>query len=243
MSGLSIHSLQIKISDSILINDLSLTCEPTEIWGILGANGIGKTTLLKTIAKLHPFTKGNIIIQGQPLNTLTQKQMAAKVGVLFQETATLFPYTVFETIKMANRSNKIDYVNTLLQQFELTHLKNRLINTLSGGEKRRLEMAECLAQNPAIYLLDEPALHLDLKYKMETLNIFEREAKQRQKIILMVLHEIDLARHYCDKVLMLFGEGNTLVGDAKKLLTEENLVKLFKLPSRSLQSRDSIISL
>jgi len=251
MSLLSTENLKIKISNTRVCDELNIECKESEVWGILGRNGKGKTTLLHTLAGLHPIECGGINLQNKNLSGLNRKQIAQQLGILLQQHENSFPCSVLETVITGRHphisnwqwENKNDYAiaEDALKSVQLSHLANRPINQLSGGERQRVAIATLIAQNPEILLLDEPNSHLDLKYQIQILDYLCHHTKQHQKTILMTLHDLNLAARYCDKLILLLGDGKTLIGNTKELLSEENLFKLYDYPVKRIKSDNQII--
>ena len=121
----------------------------------------------------------------------------------------------------------IDIAKKALQCVGLNGMEQRLINTLSGGERRRLGLATLLTQNPILYLLDEPTNHLDLSQQINLLNMLTTHKNIADRAIVMILHDINLAVRYCNQLLFLFDKGETLNGPTAEVLTTENLSQLF----------------
>ncbi|MEO8401810.1 MAG: ABC transporter ATP-binding protein [Gammaproteobacteria bacterium] len=237
---LTTNDLTVQIADKKICQALHCTLEPGDIWGILGANGSGKTTLLHTLAGLIPATSGDIFLETKNLTTLSAQHIARRVAILFQETSVTFPQTVFEFC-LQGRYPHLSYfgweksvdkkiVLAALAEMELETKLSQSIQTLSGGEKRRLAIATLLAQTPKIYLLDEPTNHLDLRHQISVLNHFKKLSQTDSVGIVMALHDINLAHHYCNKILMLFDEGEILFDKTDVLLNPKNLSRLYRHP-------------
>jgi iron complex transport system ATP-binding protein len=248
MSLLSTTDLNVSIGQTQVCHKLNLQCQAGEIWGILGRNGKGKTTLLHTIAGLRPQDNGQIFIQQKDIETLTRKQISQQLGVLLQHHEDSFPSSVMQTV-LTGRHPHIgqwqweskhdrDLAKQALQTVQLLHLADRPVNQLSGGERQRVSIATLLTQNPQILLLDEPNSHLDLKYQIQLLNTLCELAKSAEKTILMTLHDLNLASRYCDKLILLLGDGKVLVGETQQLLTEENLQNLYDYPINRMETAD-----
>lgn len=230
--------LAMGIAKKILCRDLTLQIKPGEVWGILGANGCGKTTLLLTLAGLIPAKAGEIRLQGFPVSYINSKKLAQTRGILFQDSHPVFPQTVTEFC-MSGRFPHLNHFGwetvhdkeigyQALVDMDLVPLANQDIRYLSGGERRRLSIAALLAQAPLFYFLDEPTNHLDARYQIHVLNHFQKLAKLHSSSIVMSLHDINLAAHYCDHILMLLGNGNYLKGTTQQILTEKNLFHLYQ---------------
>lgn len=211
-----------------------MTLRAGEIWGVLGANGSGKSTFLHTLAGLHPIHDGSITIMQQSLALLSRKMIAQKIGILLQDSIYRFPQTVRDFCAGA-RHPHLHYFQPLsatdeqhiTRALDLTGLlaqQNKLITELSGGEKRRLGIATVLTQDPAIYLLDEPTNHLDPRHQI---NLFHHLRSLTDAVIVMSLHDINIALQLCDHVLLIFDDGSTQYGPTRNILTKQHLERLY----------------
>lgn len=234
---LSTENLTIKHG---LCRHLNWKINPGDIWGILGPNGSGKTTLLHSLAGLIPSEAGDIILGNKPLSTQSPKSIAKQLGLLLQDTTIYFPQSVFEFCLSGryphqnrlggdSREDKAITLNALTTM-ELDKKSAQNSMTLSGGEKRRLGIATLLSQAPDVYLLDEPTNHLDLRHQMRVLNHFQTLANQHGASVIMSLHDVNLAAHYCNKIILLWGDGNYLLGDVTDMITQENITRLYQIP-------------
>ncbi|VAW73391.1 hypothetical protein MNBD_GAMMA10-2716 [hydrothermal vent metagenome] len=246
MASLQTQNLCVDISGKKVCENLQLNLKPGEIWGVLGRNGIGKTTLLHTLAGLRTASGGSIVLNQQDIQQMPRKAIAKKLGLLLQHVEDAFPVSVLETVVSGRHphianwqwESRTDYdqARTALEQVEMISFAQRQVNELSGGERQRVSIATLLTQDPDIFLLDEPNSHLDLKYQIQLLDILTEKARNQQKTIVMTLHDLNLAARYCDRVLLLTGDGDTLMGDTEALLTEKNLMKMYDYPIIRLNS-------
>ncbi len=246
---LQTEQLTIGNGGNIIYRQLNLLLRPGEVWGVLGANGSGKTTLLHTLAGLLPAIEGKILLHGDNVTDLQPKNIARQLGILFQEINTAFPQTVWEYC-LAGRYPHLSYYQrestedkniTLdtLRKMNLEHLQHKNIHQLSGGEKRRLAIAALLVQTPEIYLLDEPGNHLDVRSEINVLRIFRSLAQTNAATVMMTLHDASLARHFCDHVLLLFPDGETLHGRTAEVLDSDNLSRLYQHRMQAIHYNDS----
>lgn len=233
------HDLTIKIDSQFICQALHLEIKTGQLWGILGPNGCGKTTLLHSLAGLRSVLAGKIYLDNNELSQLKLKQVAQCIGILFQDFNAIFPQTVWDYC-LASRFPHLPYLHResaydkkivaeALELLSLTAFTSRPINQLSGGEKRRLAIAAVLAQTPAIYLLDEPTNHLDIKYQIQVLNYFKNLTQRKSAAVVMTLHDINLAQQFCDHLLLLFPKQN-LYGPTEVVLNAANLTELYQHP-------------
>lgn len=247
---LNVCNLGVRIGEKRVCDGLNLKVEKGQRWAIMGCNGVGKSTLLHTLAGLYPFESGEIHIHNQPLNQCSRRSIAQSMGVLLQESTSIFPSTVLETALTGRHpfvspwrgESEEDYkrVYKALQHTGLEGLEHRLITTLSGGEKRRLELAVLLVQSPQLFLMDEPTNHLDLHHQMAILNHLHLTASKVDGAWITVLHDINLAARFCDYFLFLFGEGQSHQGGKEEMLQERLLHKLYGHPLFSVQHKGDV---
>jgi len=243
MTEIRVENLTITIGKQKIVDKFNLTFKPGEIWGILGANGVGKTTLLHTLTGLRAPDNGKVLLNEINLKNVNAKKRAQKIGLLAQDTEFSFPSTVFETAMIGRYPyakkwfgelrEDIELINQALATMCLTDFIHRSVGTLSGGEKRRLALATLLTQDPDIYLLDEPTNHLDLSQKIRTLSLLQQLARERHKTIIMVLHDIHLLRAFCERVIVMDFDGRCDYGDVARMLSAEHLSQIF--PVETLQ--------
>lgn len=233
---LSCQALAVAIGGRPLCRDLSFEVRARQCWAILGRNGAGKTTLLNTLAGLREPADGTIRLGGEPLSQHSRRTLARARGVVPQDHIDPFPATVFDTAMIGRHphlgrwqwesSRDIEVVSAALASVGLTGFEARDVQTLSGGERQRLAIATLCAQDPTLLFLDEPSHHLDLHQQIATLEILHALAKERDKALVMVLHDINLAARYCDQVILL-GGGRAEVGGSEVMLTADRLSALF----------------
>lgn len=232
--------LTLQLGTQTICQKLNLTIQVGETWGVLGPNGSGKTTLLRALSGLTPIQHGNILLHGLPLHAFTPADTAKHIGFLFQDQHTALPLTVWEYCVTGRyphlgyfgklSKQDIHIVRQALQKMELDTLQNRPIQRLSGGEKQRAAIAAILAQSPDLYLLDEPLNHLDVRHQMQTLALLRELTYTKQKAVMLSMHDLNLAADYCDRVLLLFPNGDIEQGKPASLFTQENLTQLYKHP-------------
>jgi iron complex transport system ATP-binding protein len=250
---LETRNLDVQIAGKIVCRQLNVAIQPGHRWGILGQNGIGKTTLLLSLSGLRPTEAGTVLLHGKPIHHWPRKQVARTMGVLFQDSSDPFPATVLETTLIGRHpylsawqweSDKDRMIaGRALADMELNDMQARLVTTLSGGERRRLAIATLLTQDPELYLLDEPTNHLDLRHQVTVLSLFERLTRQRAKASVITLHDINLAARFCSHLMLLFGDGEILLGETSDMLSTANLERLYGYPMRVLRDGEQQVYL
>ena len=237
MTLLETRNLDVTVAGIRVCRGLDLRIRPGECWGLLGRNGAGKTTLLHTLAGLRAPDAGAIRLGGDPMGELSRREIARRLGLLFQDTETSFPATVMEAA-LAGRHPHLGrwgwegaedrrLTEAALRAVGLDGMHRRRIETLSGGEQRRLAIATLLAQDPALALLDEPTNHLDPNHQTGMLRLLQKRMQSGGRAMLLILHDINLALRFCDHLLLLFGGGETLQGPASRVARREHLERLY----------------
>jgi len=239
---LSVRELDVNIGSVRVAAGLGFDLASGERLAILGRNGTGKTTLLNTLAGLREAESGSIEVCGEGYETLGSRRAAQLRGLLPQGHLDAFQSTVLETALIGRHPHlgRWDWegrederlAREALAAVDLAGFGAREVHTLSGGERQRLAIAALLAQQPRLYLLDEPLAHLDLNHQIAVLELLSRRAREDGVGIVMVLHDINLALRHADRALLLFGEGRTLEGPVAAVLTADSLSRLYGHPLR-----------
>ena len=240
MTRLVCHALNLKIAARQVVLDLELECKPGQFWGLMGANGIGKTTLMKCLAGLIPADAGHVSLDDQSILAKARKSVAQQVGMMQQHTAFVFEASVLQTAltgrhphlglwerESAEDLRKARHAIALVGLDEFEH---RNVTTLSGGEARRLAFATLLVQEPDIMLLDEPSNHLDLKHQVSIMSMIGNRVYSGNRLAVAAMHDVNLAACYCSHVLMLFGDGEWNAGPAAEMFSGAKLERLYQCP-------------
>ena len=240
MSLLATTALHVTIGHTTVCRDLEITIDSGERWCVLGRNGTGKTTLLHTLAGLRSPASGDISLHNRPLTEIPRRSVARHIGLLFQDNTDSFPATVLETVLTGRHpwlgplqwesDRDLTIARHALQAVGLHDMEQRMVNTLSGGERRRTAIACLLTQEPQLLLLDEPTNHLDIHHQIRMLDLLQQHVAQAARAQLLVMHDLNLAVRYCNRFLLLFGHGETVQGKAAAVLTQDNLERLYQHP-------------
>jgi iron complex transport system ATP-binding protein len=244
---LEANQLEVGIGGHQVCRDLNWRVAAGESWAILGRNGVGKSTLLATTAGLRAPHNGRLSVAGLLLPQAGQgaggRAMARVRGYLSQHQMDPFASTVMETVLVGRHPHlgRWDWesagdrriAGAALSEVDLDGFAEREVQTLSGGERQRLAVAQLLAQQPRLFLLDEPLTHLDLSHQVAVMDLFVRRAAEGAAIV-AVLHDPGFAARYCRQALLLFGNGEWLAGPADEVITATNLTRLYGHPLREL---------
>ena len=214
----SVRTVASGITASIL--RCELTC-------LLGRNGVGKSTLLRTLAGFQPRLGGDIDIEGRPLDTYNDRELAQKLGVVLTERPDVQQMTVWELVAMGRspytgfwgRLSDSDeqMVEEAISQVGIESLTNRQVTTLSDGERQKVMIAKALAQQTPIIFLDEPTAFLDYPSKVETLLLLKRISHESQKTIFLSTHDLELALQVADRLWLMESDSQLAIGTPREL--------------------------
>lgn len=235
--AVEVKNLYFNYGESEILKNINLNIFEGSFLSILGPNGSGKTTLLKNICNFLKPNKGKILIKNRDVNSINYKELAKIMAVVHQGNNVNFDFTVHDLVLMgrypyqkkfeSESEYSLDIVRRVMEETETWSLREKSIHEISGGERQRVMIAQALAQEPEILLLDEPTSYLDIKHQISILNLCRRLNKEKNITIIMTLHDINLAGRYSDYILLL-EEGEIRALDIPgKVLTANNLKDVY----------------
>jgi iron complex transport system ATP-binding protein len=250
-SPLRTQQLCLRIGTRELCRDLTVAMYGGQRWAILGVNGAGKSTLLHTLAGLRKPATGQIILGDRPLSQWTRRAISQQLALLLQEAPEPLGGHVFEHVLLGRHphlgyfdwesTDDIHIAQQALRAVELAALAERDITTLSGGERQRLAIALVLTQQTPILLLDEPVNHLDIRHQHLLLDHLRALSTNQNNLLVMAIHDVNLARRYCDHAILMFADGECCAGKIEAMLTEENLSRLYNYPVKLVETTGGVV--
>ncbi|RED52291.1 ABC transporter ATP-binding protein [Aestuariispira insulae] len=221
-----------------VLHPSSLTVQPGETLGLIGPNGSGKSTLLRLLAGLRASRSGSVRLNGRDMAKLPRREIAKQIALVEQQAETADLIRVRQVVELGRLpylkalgrqcGTDHDAVTKALDRVEMIHMADRFWHTLSGGERQRVHIARALAQEPAYLLLDEPTNHLDIKHQIGILGL----VKALPLTTVMVLHDLNHAIRYCDRLALLH-EGKILAaGPAEKVLSPALIRQVFEVDAQ-----------
>jgi len=256
MSTLETGDLELGIGGRTLVSGLSVRMNRGETWVVLGQNGSGKTTLLHTLAGLRKPERGKVLLDGEALENFSHRQRARHIGILFQDYEVLFPGSVIDTVltsrypysgwsQLFGDSDEDRLIATrALKDQDLVNFESRNMASLSGGERRRVQIAALAAQTVPVQLLDEPSNHLDLRHQVQALDYIVRgkdkspELRINDALNVMAIHDINLALRYGTHAILLFADGTSQAGPLRDTVNQPSLEALYQCRLQTVRSDD-----
>jgi len=234
---LNIESVSFSYDAVDVLEKVSFKVEQGDFVGIIGPNGSGKSTLLKCLSRVLDVKAGDIRLYDKPISEYRRKELARNMAVVSQDTDVSFGFTCEEIVFMGrspylgrfSSETETDHaiVRNAMQLTNTEHLAKRVVTEISGGERQRVFIAQALAQQPRVLLLDEPTSHLDIKHQAEILDLIAELNERDGLTVIAVMHDLNLAALYCDHLIML-REGQVYsIGDAHEVITAQNIEEVY----------------
>ncbi len=231
-------NVTVSIGNATLLNDVSVVAEPGELLGLVGPNGAGKSTLLRALAGLRDHARGEVHYDGKSRSTLPPQRLSQRLAYLAQRGPVAWPLTVERLVALGRLPHLMSWgthdakgaaaIAKALTDTDTLHLRQRIVDTLSGGELARALLARALAVDGDALLADEPVAELDPYHQLQVMEILRARADSGQTVV-VVLHEITLAARFCDR-LVLLDRGNVVAtGSPADVLTDQNLHATYRV--------------
>lgn len=220
----------------VVAEHINLNLQKGKLTCLVGKNGIGKSTLLRTLSNMQPSLSGNIELENKNIDDISGIELAKKISLVLTEKIPSSNLTVFELIALGRQPytnwigklNKQDIrlIHLAIEQTHLKDLVNQRCDELSDGQLQRAMICRALAQNTDLIILDEPTAHLDIQHKIETFKLLSTIAKDLERSILISTHEIQLATQMADQ-LWLMTKDSIITGEPKDLIASDKINLLF----------------
>ncbi|MBD3271294.1 MAG: ATP-binding cassette domain-containing protein [Elusimicrobia bacterium] len=226
---IAVNSLSFSFNHSMILDGISFTVPRGSFTGVIGPNGAGKSTLIKCLSHTLTTQSGTIQINKKNIKEYSRTELARMIGVVPSELASPFDFTVYDMVAMGRtpytgflslltRQDRT-VISDILNATDTVHLQERALSTLSSGEYQRVLIAQALAQEPEILMLDEPTSHLDINHRKEILDLLWKLHVTKQLTIILVSHDINTAADYCTDILILKNGSVLCYGKPEQVLT------------------------
>ncbi|MDW7669120.1 MAG: ABC transporter ATP-binding protein, partial [Bacillota bacterium] len=246
---LKINNMKVKYNNTTIIEDISFKIKENTITTLIGPNGCGKSTILKTITKSKKPLSGEIYLNNKNIYSIKEKDLAQLMTILPQSPKVPEDFTVRDLVEYGrfphssfmSRLSKRDHqiIDWAIESTKIENLQHRKIETLSGGERQRAWIAMALAQEPRLLLLDEPTTYLDICHQFEILELIKRLNREMGITVVMVLHDINQAARYSDKIIAIKNKKIYTEGEPRQIITEKLLEDVFNIRSKIYEDKDN----
>lgn len=230
---LTVSGIDFSYDSAPILRSVGLDLEKGQILGIIGPNGSGKTTMIKCINRILTPSRGAILLNGEDVMKMRIRDVAKHMGYVPQNSTNEFSApTVFEVVMMGRRPHSAGWQSSAsdeeivwnsLRELGVEDLASRPFNRISSGQTQRVLMARAICQNAEILLLDEPTSNLDIRYQIEVMDIIRGLADNKGMGVCAIIHDMDIAMKYCDKIVLLDKGRVIAAGMAEDVLTPENI--------------------
>lgn len=238
MDILEVNNLCCGYDSKAVIKDISFSVSEGDFLGIIGPNGAGKTTLFRAVSNILPHWEGNILYKGKDVSKITPRDFAREVAVIPQILEIPFAFSVEEFVLMgrfphverfkALKEKDYKILEEVLKLTDTFAFCKRKMSELSGGERQRIILAQGFAQQPQLLLLDEPTAHLDIGHQVQVLDLLKKLNKEKNLTVIIVLHDLNLASDYCDRLILLKEGAVFKEGSPRHVLTYQNIEEVYK---------------
>lgn len=237
---LALRDVRLQAGSRVLVDRLSLSIGPGQLWCVVGPNGVGKSTLMGVLAGLRTPDGGAVDIDGQPVAEVAPAVLARQRAYLPQAVHDTFSMIVEDAVRIGRhphlsgwgwgRRDDDRVVRDVIAELDLDALAARDVLTLSGGERQRVSLAAVLAQQAPLLMLDEPVAHLDLRHQIQVLELLRRLTGAGRHAAVVILHDLTLARRYATHALLMSEDGHALHGPAQDVLTPAQCSRALRTP-------------
>lgn len=223
--------------NKIVVENANLSIPASSITCLLGANGAGKSTLLRTISGQHPALSGSVKLNGSRINSLSARQLAKEMSVVYTERTGAGALTVGETVALGRQpytgffgrlsAEDRDIVNHCLEDVGMKDFIHRYLGTLSDGERQKVMIARALAQQTPLMILDEPTSFLDVASRLEVMALLSRLTREQNKAVLLSTHDIADALSIADQLWLIMDNGSMEAGRTTQIIESGAMDRLF----------------
>lgn len=234
---IEIKNLSKKYGNKFVVDDVSFNINKGKITSFIGPNGAGKSTVLSMISRIMGKDKGEVIIDGVPLEKWNDKELAKKIAILRQSNNINVRLTIRELVSFGRfphnegRLTKEDekHIDNAIEYMQLKDIENRYLDELSGGQRQRAYIAMVIAQNTEYILLDEPLNNLDMKHSVKMMKVLRGLVNDLNKTVVIVMHDINFASFYSDNIVVLKDGKIARNDDTSKIISKEFLEDIYEI--------------
>lgn len=222
-----------------VLSEVELRVGKGEWWGIIGPNGSGKSTLMQLLSGVERPSKGSVRLLDREIGSYSRKALARIVAVLQQEGLDPTDFTVREVLEMGRypflnwlgreEQDAAPLIDSIMEKLELRDIQERRLTELSGGQRQRVALGKVMVQEPSLLMLDEPTTYLDIHYQLQFMEMVDVWRQASEITVISVLHDLNLAAQFCDKLLVLHEGRVAGMGSPEEVLTEAYISRIFRV--------------
>ncbi|MFB5662845.1 ABC transporter ATP-binding protein [Alteribacillus sp. HJP-4] len=245
MATLTTEKLSIGYGEALIVNDLNIDIPANQITTIIGPNGCGKSTILKTISRLHPSKKGKVYLDGKAIHRTPTRKIANKLAILPQSPLAPDGLTVEELVSYGRSPRQTgfgrlkphdwDMIEWALEVTGMSSFQGREVDSLSGGQRQRVWIAMALAQETELLLMDEPTTYLDMAHQLDILQLLEKLNREENRTVVLVLHDLNHAARFAHYMIALNNGRVIKEGSPEQLMTSETLKDVFQIDAEIIE--------
>ena len=234
---LKVKGLSYAFGSKQVLSDINLHIAKGSFFAVMGANGCGKTTLLRCMDNLLDIPPDTVYVDGMDITSYTSRQRAQKIAYVAQRAVSDVDFSAFEIVLMGRNPYQRHLQNESQHDWDIVEQCMRLTNTwhlrfatlaqMSGGEAQRVMIARALAQQTPLLLLAEPLANLDIAHQLEILGILTKINREQGKTIVLIIHDLNMALHHCPRLILLENQHVAFCGDTSEGFSEENIRRIF----------------
>ncbi len=241
---IEVRNLGYTINNKTILDNINLNIKVGQITAILGPNGAGKSTLLKCLTGTISPQRGEVMLDGKPIESYSLQSLSRRRAILSQSNPITFPFTALEIVLMGRNpyidrnetEADLDIVCQTLKSVDAWKLKDQSYPTLSGGEQQRVQIARVLAQiwnqENSFLFLDEPTSSLDLKHQYQLLELIQQLCKTHHLTVVIIMHDINLAYYFTDNTIFIKNGQTLMAGATSNIVNAKNISEFYNLPKK-----------
>ena len=235
---LELRHVSCRYDDRFVLKDINVHIEDGDLVGVIGPNGSGKTTLIRAVTRAIKPTQGEVLLKGKPLGMFGFRELARQVAVVgrlydldvqmrVEDLVLLGRIPHRRAFRLMEGRSDMDIALTAMEVTGTSKLRDRFVDSLSSGERQLAFIARSLAQEPELLLLDEPTSHLDITHQARVLDLIRKLNRDKGLTVLIVLHDLNLASQYCDRLFLLGDGALRKDGTPEEVLTYQTIEEVY----------------
>lgn len=238
---LRIENLEVALGGQPIVRGVDMEARRGEVLGLLGPNGAGKSTLMRAVLQLVPLHQGNVELEGDSVRLIPGEQRARRIAYLAQQGPVNWPLTVERLVALGRFPHRSSWqrlaagdqkiIERILERTDLLKLRERIVTTLSGGERTRVLLARALAVGAPLLLADEPVAALDPAHQLQIMQLL-RDYCDEGHAVIVVIHDLTLAARFCHRLALMHEGSLVAAGSAREVLTPANLSAVYNIDAR-----------